>query len=152
MSDPRWRHSGLVQAEYGCFWIEPQRVPATLQQTFDGDLLLHQGDGRISVLTGIQYGRVRVTVEMCPEAPMVSASDWEEHESLTVNWPPECEAIRLNIDNEGDVVEIPVAFGPAGVAAWCRNRDRAAELDQSGAPADDVDGVAEFLVAIYPSS
>ena len=83
---------------------------------------------------------------------MVSASDWEEHESLTVNWPPECEAIRLNIDNEGDVVEIPVAFGPAGVAAWCRNRDRAAELDQSGAPADDVDGVAEFLVAIYPSS
>ena len=149
MSDPRWRHTGLVQAEYGCFWIEPHRIPPRLQQTFDGDLLFHQGDGRISVLTGIQYGRVRVTVELWPQAPTVSASEWEEHESLTVDWPPECEAIRLNVDNEGGMIGIPIALGPTGVAVWCRNRDRAAELDQSGAPAHDVDGVAEFLVAIH---
>ena len=149
MPDPRWRHTCLVQAEYGCFWIEPQNIPATRQQAFDGDLLLHQGDGRISVLTGIQYGQVGVTVELWSEAPVISASDWEEHESLTVNWPPECEAIWLNVDNEGGTVEIPAALGSTGIAVWCRNRDRAAELDQSGAPTD---GVAEFLVIIYPYS
>lgn len=145
MPDPIWRHQGFAQADYGCFWLEPQTTPTASPPTFDGDVLLHQGDGRIGIRTGIQYGRVRVTIELWPQPPAV-VTTWEEHESLTVDWPPECEVILLRVD-EYEVAEIPDVLGPTGVTVWCRNRDQAAELDQSG---EEADGVAEFLVALYP--
>lgn len=149
MPDPIWRHTGRVQAKDGCFWLEPQVIPADLQPTFDGELLLHQGDGRIAVLTGIQYGEVQVTVELWSGVPDSLPAQWEEHESLTVDWTPECEAIQLRVDDAGEMVEIPIIPGPTTVTARCRNRDRAAELDQSGAPPEEVDGVAEFLITLH---
>lgn len=152
MPDPIWRHTGPVQAENGCFWLEPQTIPADLQATFDGELLLHQGDGRVAILTGIQYGQVQVTIELWLAAPAGAPSEWEEHESLTVAWTPECEAIQLRIDDEGEVVEVPIALGATTLTAWCRNRGRAAELDQSGASPEEVDGVVEFLITLHPGN
>src|SRR5690242_3445830 len=115
MPDPMWRHSGSIQAENGCFWLAPQAIPADLQPTFEGELLLHQGDGRVAVLTGIRYGQVQVTIEIWPAAPGSSPTEWEEHESLIVDWPSACEAIQFQVDDDGEAVVVPVVPGPTAI-------------------------------------
>ncbi|MGW7003667.1 hypothetical protein ACWGCW_12760 [Streptomyces sp. NPDC054933] len=144
--------TGLLYVTDSAFWITEPTSEVFQGAGVGGNGLVWVGHGSATIVTGVNYGPVKVTVDAQSHEPTLEMREWDEVVEVSVHFDTdEADLESLGGAVEDEPEEMPVSAAGPG---WYRLRVHARGRDQGAETIDldiDDDPVEDYLIQSWPA-